>query len=231
MIENQGDSAAIIDLAEMQAKALRVVMYLFKECIIYQRDAPDEARVMLFPAFLHISRDVIEAEIKARYAREPCLLSKDQDKLTEDERIIKEGVDDAIAILRAKTGNQFTIPGQGELKDYEIESLTELAHVEATTFYRIQMEDVVRGFIYLARGKDGEIHALKIGQPPGTRIRHWGAAQKIADVFMPILIDDTMSNDEKIDAMIENDAEESKGYGKWFLRLMERGLLGTKKGN
>ena len=231
MAEDQGNAAAIIDLEEMKTKALRVVMEIFKKCIIYQRDKPDEARIMLFPAFLHISMETVEAEVKARYAQTPSLLNKDQEKLTEDERIVKEGVDDAIAILRAKTANSFPMPGVRELEEYELQSLTELAHVETTTFYRIQMKDVIMGFIPLARTQDGKEYRLKVGQPPGTRIRHWGTAIKMAEMFMAILVDESLNLEEKIDAMLAHDLAEDMKYSQWLLRLRQRGLLGAKGGN
>jgi len=105
-VEEKGETITIapkvtedrsIELTPEFDRAVKVTMDLLDQFIIYERDKPEEARIQLFPAYMHFRREDIEAEILIRYST--GVESQFKGSL-EDLKLINWGIDDGLDILR-----------------------------------------------------------------------------------------------------------------------------------
>lgn len=208
--EQIDDERELIAMSPEFPGAALTAMAMFDQFIVYEQDAPEEARIMLFPAFMHITREDVKAEILTRYAGEPSRFLG----TAEDAKIIVEGIDDAVSILKKRTDGAFPMPSERGLTQLEYSTLSELAWIEAALFYRIQEEDLLRGHIRLSSG-----HALSANQPLGSRFRSWVSVQEFTKQFFEVLKDDTIQ--DKVMAMVELDQAKGMGYARYFLRWRE----------
>jgi len=211
----------MVDTPEF-ARAFQVVMDLFVQFIILEKDAPDEPRLLLFPAFMHITKEEIDKEIVALYgpnakaaAIQPAVVGIVD---LEDIKIIQEGISDAISILKKRTAGAFPSPGTRALNQLEYESLSELAWTQTVTFYRIGEADLVRGHVRLSSE-----HTMQANQPPGTRVRSWVAVREFTKLFFDVLAAE--EHEDIIADLIEKDAEIGAGYSCYFLRWREADLV------
>jgi hypothetical protein len=207
----------VIEMPEKFHKAVMVAMELFNDFIVYEVDAPEEARIMLFPAYMHIKQEDIDRQIKVQYN----MLAQGDDAAFHgsevDRQIILWGVLDSISILRKRTNNSFP-QGQTPLTAEQFKALSELAAVETRLFYRLSESDCMRRYIPVC-----EKYSIRANQPPGSRIRHWITVEMMAKLFFTILIDDSI--EDKIAAMIEQDEANKIGHAMWFMRWREAELI------
>lgn len=212
---SKGDQ--IIELPQKFQQAVIVVMDMFHDFIVYEQDAPEEARIMLFPAYMHIKQEDIDNQIKVQYG----MLAQGEDGgfhgSEGDHQIILTGVLDSISILRKRTNNNFP-QGQTPLTQEQFQVLRDLAAIETRLFYRLSEDDCMRRYIPIC-----EKYTLRANHPPGTRIRHWITVEKMAQLFFTILMDESI--EDKIAAMIEHDEANGIGHAMWFMRWREAELI------
>lgn len=213
--EPQPDDAAI-ELTPEFDRAVNVTMDLFSQFIIYERDKPEEARIQIYPAFMHFRREDIEAEILIRYS--PGVESQFQGSL-EDLKLINWGIDDGLDILRKRTSGSFPQPpGTGPLTDLQFEALSEIAFIETSYFFRYSEEDLLRGYVQVSSR-----HAFSASGQKGSRFRVWITAQKFAKKFIHVLSREDV--DDMVAALIEDDVAIETTYDSYFLRWREAGLI------
>ncbi len=205
--------------------AVKVALKLFAPFIAYEVDAPEEARIMLFPAFMHITRVEVNIEIGSIYAPgvEPPPVSigplgwYGMDALAQIE-IVRNGISDAISILKLRTDGAFPIPGSRPLKDYEYTALSDLAWIEAALFYRITEKDKTVGFIDVTT-----IHKMRASKPVKSRFRTWLTVDKVAVEYVDVLSNPDV--DDMVTALIDKANELNNGHGQYFLRWREAELI------
>ena len=205
-----------IELTPEFDRAVKVTMELLDQFIIYERDKPEEARIQMFPAYMHFQQADIDAEILIRYP--PFAESRFEGSL-EDLKLIQWGIDDALDILRKRTDGSFPQPpGTGPLSDLQFEALSELAHLEASYFFRYSEEDLLRGYVQVS-----SIHAFSASGQKGSRFRIWITAQKFAKKFIHVLSREDV--DDMVAALIEDEVVIETTYNMYFLRWREAGLI------
>lgn len=202
------------------AAAFQRAMELFAQFIIFEKDAPEEPRLLLFPAFIHIKKEDIDAEIVTMYIAGKLKAPADVAEIADlgDLKIIQDGISDSISILKKRTEGAFPSPGTRALNQLEYESLSELAWTETVTFYRITEADLVRGHVRLSSQ-----HTMQANQPPGTRVRSWVAVKEFTKLFVDVLAAE--EHEDIIMDLIEKDAEIGAGYACYFLRWREAELI------
>lgn len=215
---------AAIEQAVMQTpefrQAVETALTLFAPFVVYEQDAPEEARLMLFPAFMHITKEQINAEIVQRYSPVKNVSGGEPADLEdlEDLKIVQEGIDDSISILKKRTGGDFPTPGARALNQLEYEVLSALAYTETVLFYRMGEDDLLRGYIELSSQ-----YRMRANQPKGTRVRSWVSVDKFAAKFVDPLSDDSV--EDMVMALVEKDAEIDAGYTPYFMRWREAELI------
>lgn len=213
--EPQPEDAAI-ELTPEFDRAVNVTMDLFSQFMIYERDKPEEARIQIFPAYMHFRREDIDAEILVRYSS--GIESQFQGSL-EDLKLINWGIDDALDILRKRTSGSFPQPpGTGPLSDLQFEALSELAFIETSYFFRYSEEDLLRGYVQLSSR-----HAFSATGQKGSRFRVWISVQKFAKKFIHVLSREDV--DDMVAALIEDEVAIETTYDAYFLRWREAGLI------
>lgn len=222
--ERKAKEAQIMASPEFQT-AVKVALKLFDQFIAYEVDAPEEARIMTFPAYLHISREEVNLEIMSIYnpGVKPPAISVVQDNWygmdpLEQIEIVRNGISDAISILKLRTDGAFPAPGTRELKGYEYTSLSDLAWIEAALFYRITEKDKTVGFIDVST-----IHKIRANQAVKSRFRSWTKVDKFAVLFVDVLSNPDV--EDMVTALIEKDAEINAGYAQYLLRWREAELI------
>lgn len=198
-------------------RAVEVTMELLDQFIIYEKDSPEEARLQIFPAFMHIKIEHVAAEIFARYRQEPEKESGSMGTI-EDLKLIQWGIDDALDILKKRTDGAFPSPGQGGLSDLQFEALVELAHIEAAYFYRYTEEDLTRGYIQL-----NSIHTIGATSPVGSRFRMWLPVQKFAKKFMHVLAREGVA--DMVLELMQDEVVIQNQYDRYLLRWREAELI------
>ena len=203
------------------SKAFQVAMDLFEQFIVYELDAPEEPRIMLFPAFMHIKTEDINAEIVQKYSPKPGgpPLEVSPGRL-ENLKIIQEGIMDSIGILRQRTNNAFPMPGERALRQIEYETLSNLAAIETRLFYRVTADDLLVGHIKLTQNP---AHSIRANQPLGTRFRSWVSVDAFTRIFHPVLADD--SHEDMVTALIAYDRVVNAAYERYFMRWREAELI------
>ncbi len=203
--------------------AVNVVHDVFNQFIVFEIDAPKEARIMLFPAFMHITREAVNAEIISLYGVKPPQVGVApggllQMEYLEDIRLIQDGISDAISILKLRTEGAFPAPGTRALKDYEYTSLSDLAWIEAALFYRITEKDKTVGFIDVST-----MHKIRANATVNSRFRSWIAVDKFAVLFVDVLSNPDV--EDMVMALMDKDAEINAGYAQYLLRWREGELI------
>lgn len=218
--EQTAEKPDIVQTAEF-ADAFQKAMEVFAQFIIFEKDAPEEPRMLMFPSFTHIKKEDIDAEIVAMYT--PGSVKAPLADVTEIAdldylKIIQDGISDSISILKKRTEGKFPTPGTRALNQLEYESLSDLAWTETVTFYRITEADLVRGHVRLSSQ-----HTMQANQPPGTRIRSWVAVKEFTKLFYDVLR--VEEHQDIIADLIAKDVQIGAGYSCYFLGWREAGLL------
>ena len=214
------DWAAVEATEEFQRGFIKA-MDMFAEFIVCQRDKPEEPRIFMFPAYMHIKEQDCAREIVTLYSPVAPIAREFDPIVLEDLKLIQEGIEDSISILQRRTRKlepHLAFPSAGEraLKPIEYEVLLELTVRETRLWYRIQPVDLMKGYIEIS---SQDLDA--VSDPAGTRIRTWLTMQNFTRHFYMVLGDDSLDDEGVVDGLIQESDRSSRGYAKFFRRWRE----------
>lgn len=214
------DLSRDVELTEEYRRAVLVTMDLFDQFIVYERDAPKEPRLMIWPAYTHIKNKAIDAAIVAKYSPgdDKLRVVFDQAEDLEDVKRIDDGIISAISILKKRTDGKFPTPGERSLTQLEYESLSALSYTQTVLFHMVSTDDILRGYIQIS-----SIHAISVNHAEGTRLRQWVTVSMFAKLFIDVLSDESI--EDKVQEIIDSQHGADTGYAQYLLRWREAELI------
>lgn len=198
------------------------VMDYFDYYIAYERDAPEEPRLQFFPGYMHITPAQVNEAITEMYLAGAQLEPLPEDAISfdslRDAQIIRWGIEDALSIMKKRTGDNFPFPADRGLREMEFTALSEVSYIEAAFFYRITVQDLIRGYIRIS-----DEYATRANMPKGSRFRSCVAVKAFTKTFWEVLKDEPEG--DLLTILTEYDKVHGKGCHMWFSRWREAGFL------